>query len=121
MPACTLSPGNKRALAKAVGDDLLKHYGKKPYYSPQEVQDSRRRQAIDFDVSCWAHALFNSPEDFRLYHESIGEACDYVARRSEMISSLVDGGGFNWLDIDLSWLDWPDIDLSGIFDWFDVS
>jgi hypothetical protein len=40
--------------------------------------------------------------------------------RSEVLAELANGGTFSWLDTNSSWLDWPDIDLSGMFDWFDL-
>jgi hypothetical protein len=39
--------------------------------------------------------------------------------RGEMIEALADGNSWSLLDIDLSWLEWPDIDLSSIFDFID--
>ena len=40
--------------------------------------------------------------------------------KTELLSDLASGGGFSVPDIDLSWLEWPDIDLSSLFDWFDI-
>jgi len=50
-----------------------------------------------------------------------GETWDYVAMKAEVLADLAGGLDFDWIDIDLSWLEWPDIDLSSIFDWFDFS
>jgi hypothetical protein len=41
--------------------------------------------------------------------------------KTELLTDLADGSSFSLLDIDLSWLEWPDIDLSSLFDWFDLS
>jgi hypothetical protein len=41
--------------------------------------------------------------------------------KASVLADLASGGTFSWLDIDLSWLEWPDIDLSSIFHWFDFS
>ena len=42
--------------------------------------------------------------------------------KSEVLADLAGGASaFSLLDVDLSWLEWPDIDLSAIFDWFDFS
>jgi hypothetical protein len=40
--------------------------------------------------------------------------------KAEVLADLASatGGTFAWLDLDLSWLEWPDIDLSCLFDWF---
>jgi len=40
--------------------------------------------------------------------------------KSEALADL-SGGSFELPDIDLSWLEWPDIDLGMIFDWFDIT
>jgi len=118
MPACAISPADKRALATLVGDDLLRHYGKQPYYTVDEVSEARRRQGVDLDLGCWAHALFNSPADFARQHRELGEACDYVSMHRAMLEALSEPGSAgaeagSWLD--LSW-----VDLSAIFDGFDA-
>jgi hypothetical protein len=40
--------------------------------------------------------------------------------KTELLADMASGGTFDLLDIDLSWLEWPDIDVSELFDWFDV-
>jgi hypothetical protein len=87
----------------------------------QEVKQSNLRQKIDVDFACWSHAMFNSHTDFDNYHALIGEACDYVAMKSEMLSSVsTSSNAAAWFDFDfdLSWLEFPDIDLS-LFDFLD--
>ena len=79
MPACAISPSDRRNQVRVVGNELVKQYGKKPYYSVQQVKNANRKQGISYDVACWSHAVFNSHEDFDKYHQSIGEVCDYVA------------------------------------------
>jgi hypothetical protein len=121
MPACRISPADRRAQTRLVGNDLLKNYGRKQYYSVQEVKQSNLRQKIGVDFACWSHAMFNSHTDFDNYHALIGEACDYVAMKSEMLSSVStssDAAAWFDFDFDLSWLEFPDIDLS-LFDFLD--
>jgi hypothetical protein len=105
---------------KLVGDDLLKTYRRKQFYSVEEVKAANRRQNISFDFGCWSHAAFNSRRDFDSYHQSIGESCDYVSMKAEMLSSVSTATDTSWFDVDLSWLEFPDIDWS-IFDFFDLS
>jgi macrodomain Ter protein organizer (MatP/YcbG family) len=95
-----------------VGDDLVRHHGKKHFYTVQQVKDANRRNNIDLDFACWSHAAFNTRSDFDSYHESIGESCDYAAMKSEMLSSISTSSDTSWFDIDLSWLEFPDIDWS---------
>jgi len=122
MPACAIRPEDRRKQIRLVGGDLVKNYGKKKFYSVQEVKDANRRQGISVDVVCWSHAFFNSHEDFDEYHAELGEACDYIAMKSEMAESIMTESG-SWLpdfDFDLSWLELPDIDWSSLFDGFDL-
>jgi hypothetical protein len=118
MPACAISPADRRRQVRLVGNDLLKNHGKKPYYTVQEVKNANRRQGISYDIACWSHATFNSHADFDAYHQSIGETCDYVSMKGEMLSSVSDAVDTSWFDIDLSWLEFPDIDFS-LFDFLD--
>ena len=120
MPACAISPSDRREQVRKVGNDLVKNYGRKKNYTVQEVKNANRRQGINYDVGCWSHATFNSHKDFDEYHQSIGESCDYVAMKSEMLSSVSNTADSSWFDFDLSWLEFPDIDWS-IFDFFDIS
>jgi hypothetical protein len=121
MRACAISPDDRRDQVKRVGDDLVKQYGKKSFYTVEEVKQSNRRCNISLDFGCWSHATFNTHKDFDAFHHSIGEQCDYVSMKSEMLSSVSSPGDTSILgfDFDLSWLDFPNIDLS-IFDFFDV-
>jgi len=80
-----------------------------------------RRRNYVVDLDCWALALFSSPSEFRSYHDSIGEVCDLGEMKADMLSAVTDGASADWFSVDLSWLEWPDIDLSSIFDFFDVS
>lgn len=119
MPVCAISPADRRKQVRLVGSDLLKHYGRKQYYSVEEVKEANRRQGIKYDVGCWSHATFNSHQDFDQYHASIGETCDYVSMKGEMLSTVSNAVDTSWFDLDLSWLEFPDIDLS-LFDFFDL-
>jgi hypothetical protein len=118
MPACAISPADRRQQTRTVGADLLKNYGRKQYYSVEEVKSANRRQNIGLDFGCWSHATFNSHKDFDSYHQSIGESCDYISMKSDMLSSVSTSTDSSWFDLDLSWLEFPDIDLS-LFDFLD--
>ena len=65
--------------------------------------------------------MYSSPSDFTAIHEAAGEECDYASMKTEVLSDLSGDGSFLDIDIDLSWLEWPDIDISSVFDWFDFS
>jgi hypothetical protein len=115
MTTCNIRPSDRRHQVSVVGNDLVRHYGKKENYSVQEVKNANRRQAINVDFGCWSHAVFNTRPDFDQYHETLGESCDYASMKSDMLSSVsnVDAAADTSLfDFDLSWLSFPDIDFS---------
>ena len=114
-----MKPADRRRQVKLVADDLFRNHGKKRFYSVAEVKAANRRQGIGLDFACWSHATFNSHGDFDAYHRSIGESCDYVSMKAEMLSSVSSGADTSWFDFDLSWIEFPDIDWS-IFDFFDL-
>ncbi len=124
MPACAIQPADRKKQIRLVGNDLVKNHGKKKFYTVQEVKNANRRQGISYDFACWSHAFFNTHIDFDDYHTRIGEACDYVSMKREMLNSITtssDSSSFfdvNF-DFDLSWLELPDVDWS-IFDFFDL-
>jgi hypothetical protein len=115
---CAISPTDKRLQAKQVGDDLLRNYGKRKFYTVEQVREANHRSFVGIDVACWSHAMFNSHSDFDRLHATAGEACDYVAMKGEMLRSVASDSSSGWFDFDLSWLEFPDLDIS-IFDFFD--
>ena len=121
MPSCHIAPKDKKALIDKVGQELVRTYGKRKYYKPAEVRRAAEVQGFPIDVHCWAYVIFTTPEDFKALHDAAGELCDYAKMKAEVLADLAAGGTFDWIDIDLSWLEWPDIDLSEIFDWVDFS
>jgi hypothetical protein len=121
MPACHLEPKDKKALIDKVGKELVQKHGKRNYYEPSTVRRAAESAGYPIDVHCWAYCIFTTPEDFKALHDAAGEVCDYAAMKAEVLTDLAGGAAFSMFDIDLSWLEWPDIDLSGNFDWFDFS
>jgi hypothetical protein len=115
---CAISPCDKRSQAKRVGDDLVRHHGKRRFYTVKQVRDANRRTGVGLDVACWSHAMFNTHEDFDALHAAAGQACNYAAMKAQMLEAVASERGSDWFDWDLSWLEFPDLDLS-IFDFFD--
>lgn len=116
--SCTPSPTNKKEYITDIGKILVAQNGKKKYYKPEEVKKAHRKSKwYDShvpDFSCWAMSTFSSHSDFDTYHQLTGEACDYVAMKTEMLSGLSISSNTDWtdipdLDIDASWLDFGDI------------
>lgn len=119
MPACDMTPADKKQYIGAVGEELVAKHGKKKYYKPEQIRRASESRGYEIDYACWAYCIFSTPDDFRSVHEAAGEACDYAVMKAAVLADLASGGIFSGIDIDLSWLDWPDIDLSSVFDWFD--
>ena len=118
MPACHIKPADKKAFIGAVGEELVRAHGKQKYYKPAQIRRAAELRGFAADVHCWAYVVFSTPSDFKALHDATGEACDYAAMKAEVLADLATDGSFAWLDLDLSWLEWPDIDLSCLFDWF---
>lgn len=121
MPACDLKPNDKKKFISDVGRHLVQEHGKKKYYKPEQIRKAVRDGGYEPDIVCWAYCMFSSPADFSAVHEAAGEVCDYAAMKTEVLTDLSSDGSFLGIDPDLSWLEWPDIDLSDIFDWIDFS
>lgn len=119
MPACELRPEDKKKFISDVGQELVRTHGKKKYYKPEQIKKAVEKRGYSPDIECWAYCMFTEPEVFIALHDAAGEVCDYVSMKTELLSELAGGGSFLGIDIDLSWLEWPDIDLGLLFDWFD--
>ncbi len=116
---CAISPLDKKAQARLVGDDLLQHYGERKFYTVEQVKEANRRKRIDIDVACWSHAMFNLHEDFDQLHAHVPEGCDYAAMKSEMLRAVATDDSGSWFDWNLSWLEFPHLDIS-LFDFLDL-
>lgn len=117
-----MRPADRRRQIQRVGNDLVQHYGKRKFYSVKQVRESNERLLIPIDFCCWSHAAFNTHSDFDAFHQSIGESCDYLGMKSDMLASVSksdDASSWFNFDFDLSWIEFPDLDWS-LFDFFDV-
>jgi hypothetical protein len=124
MGTCAVSSADKRLVARHVGRDLIKHYGKKRSYTVPEVRQAAQRQAISIDWHCWAYALYTDRSTFDEYHRQLGESCDYGTMHRSMMGA-VGGNAAATLDVldpspSGSSIELPD-DSWSIFDWFDWS
>ena len=86
MGTCALSSADKRLVARRVGRDLIKSYGKKRSYAIPEVRKAAQRQEIPIDWHCWAYALYTDRSTFDEYHRQIGEDCEYETMHQSMMS-----------------------------------
>lgn len=113
---CPPATPDKKEYISDIGKILVKNYGKKKFYKPEEVKkahrDSRWYNGLDF--SCWGMSTFSSHSDFDNYHNEIGEICNYAEMMSKMLQGLSNSEAvkltdFPDLDIDTSWLDIGDV------------
>ena len=116
---CAMSPRDKKAQAQAVGQDLVRHYGKRKFYTVEQVKESNRRREINIDVACWSHAMFNSHEDFDHLHSAVAEGCDFASMKAQMLRAVATEESSGWFDWDLSWLEFQDLNFS-LFDSLDL-
>lgn len=119
MKGCSLSPTDKKAYAEDVGRILVRTHGKQKFYTPTQVKKASSQTRYSVDWHCWAMCLYSSPSDFNDYHATIGESCNYAEMKAEMATALTDGASGSWFELDLSWFECPDFDLSSILDIFD--
>lgn len=121
---CPPAPTNKKEYISTIGKILIEEFGKKKYYTPEEVKEAIKKTEYnntnEIDWLCWAMCIFTSPSAFNAYHEMIGEICDYVEMKTEMLSGLSSSPVTDWLtipnlDLETSWLDFGDV-FDGIFE-----
>ena len=131
--SCPPSPKNKKEYVSELGKILIKEYGKKKYYKPEEVKKAHKKTKWydGLDFGCWGMSTYSSHSDFDRYHDQTGEVCNYAEMKTEMLQGLSMNDGSNWIDIssfdiDTSWLDFGEVFgailegigdiVSGIFD-----
>jgi hypothetical protein len=102
-------------MIQRVGQQLTQRHGKQRTYTQPQIQDSALAAGYGLDIHCWAYCVFMDMPSFNLFHQSIGESCDFNEMRSTMFDGL-NLEGFSLSDISLPDVDWPDFDLGSIFD-----
>lgn len=115
---CPSAPINKKEYITDIGKILVKDYGKKKYYKPEEVKKASKKSKYHkqdgIDWHCWAMCVFSTGPDFTAFHSLTGETCDYIKMKTEMLSGLANNVTASWvaipdLDFDTSWLDFGDV------------
>ena len=113
--SCPPPPANQKEYLTDIGKILVKDYGKKKYYKPEEVKKAHNKSkwydGVDF--SCWGMSTFSSHSDFDHYHQQTGETCDYAEMKAKMHQGLSLSESVNFTDMnthtDTSWLDLSDV------------
>ena len=78
-----------RAYRTTLFKQLRRTYGRKLYYTPEEVTYAARDlRDSRLDFICYALGMFCEREAFDAYHAARGEACDYEAMRVEIFAHV---------------------------------
>lgn len=84
----------KRRALRAYRTILFKRlrdtYGRKLYYSPEEVRDTAISLRINTDFLCYALGMFCDRVAFDSFHAAAGEDCNYAAMREEVFAHVSD-------------------------------
>ena len=67
-----------------IGPLLAKRYGKSALYTPKQVEDTARTAGLPTDELCYALSIYCAQDAFDLYHEDLGEDCNYWQMRAEV-------------------------------------
>ena len=84
---CHKIPDQKQDYLKDIGTLLVKEHGKQQHYKPKQIKEAHNNSkwASQLDFSCWAMSIFSTKNDFDIYHEKVGEVCDYISMKAEML------------------------------------
>ena len=112
----------QRKIAAKLGPKLIKDHGKKKHYTKKEIDQSYNGLDIPFDFNCWGYSMFMEHGSFDSAHAEMGETCDFISMKTEMLNLVPKKAESSWFDFD--W-DLSELDLSrminlDILDVFDV-
>ena len=75
-----------RAYRTTLFKQLRKTYGRKLFYTTEEVTTAIRDVRASTEFSCFALGMFCDREAFDAHHAARGETCEYAAIRSEVFA-----------------------------------
>lgn len=73
-----------RSYVRRLGPQLVRRFGKRRFYTPQQVRTAVRGGGFSEDDICYAYSMFCSLEDFNAYHAEAGEPGNYDEMRAEV-------------------------------------
>jgi uncharacterized membrane protein YgcG len=73
-----------RSYVRKLGPALQRRYGRKRYYTPEEVRRAARDTGVNTDYLFYGYSLYCSRGAFDEHHRETGEHCDYDAMRAEV-------------------------------------
>ncbi len=82
----------KRRALRVYRTILFKHlrdtYGRKLYYSAEEVRGSVAALRVNEEFLCYALGMFCDQTSFDAFHAAAGEHCDYGEMRTEVFAHV---------------------------------
>ena len=82
----------KRRALRAYRTILFRHlrltYGRKLYYSTEEVRDGVMALRVSDEFLCYALGMFCDQVAFDAFHAAAGERCDYGDMRTEVFAHV---------------------------------
>jgi hypothetical protein len=75
-----------RSYRTKLATKLRQRYGREKHYSPEQVRSAAVDSSVSVDWLCYAYALYCTQEAFDEHHRVVGEQCDYVAMRGELMN-----------------------------------
>jgi len=70
-----------RSYVRQLGADLARRYGKRQFYSVEQVTLAVQRGKFSAAFIAYAHATFCSQTDFEAHYEPLGVSCSYQGLR----------------------------------------
>lgn len=71
-----------RSYMKRLSQQLVRRFGKRPYYSVGQVTQAAERGKFSTTFIAYAHAAFCNQKDFEVYYQPTGFACSYQGLRT---------------------------------------
>ena len=81
---------NKKEYITEIGSILVKKYGRKRFYSPEEVKKAHAKTnwSDSLDLPIWGMSAFSSQLEFDRYFRRMGLAMDYTKMKTEALQSF---------------------------------
>ena len=71
-----------RSYMKRLSQQLVRRFGKRSFYSVDQVTQAAQRGKFSTAFIAYAHAAFCNQKDFEVYYQPAGSACTYQRLRT---------------------------------------
>lgn len=80
-----------RSYARSLSQDLVRRFGRRSFYSVDQVTQAVQRGKFSATFIAYAHAAFCSQADFEAHYQRLGVACSYQALRRSVARRYLHG------------------------------